>query len=602
MKKWMSLQLSLELAKASFLRFPLVILSSILVTFLTIYSIENQENIDWIINLSQTALLGLPLFLAFNLYLQRIHLSTSKEWGILVIVLSLLAIYFYTLSSPLNVYDYIRFTLWIIGFHLLVSFAPYFLKREINGFWQFNQILFLRLLTSLLYSMVLFFGITIAIVAVDQLFNAEIDYKVYLKLWVFIIGIFNTWFFLSGIPQNFEELEQDDFYPSGLKLFTQFVLLPLVSIYFLILYVYGAKILFTWNLPHGWVTYLVLAFSGAGIFSLLLVYPIQKKEGYRWIRIYVRIFYIALFPLLALLFVSIGRRIYDYGMTEARYFVLVLALWLMGFSIYFLLSKVKNIQYIPMTLSFVILLSSFGPWGAFAVSESSQVSRLESILEKNKALKEGKLITNTKAKLEINDQDWESLTSIINYLAERDRLTSLQDYLDVKLDTLLKPELSLNQKESKITAFISKTFKNKDLEGFENENKSFFSQDESAVMEVKGYDYVIDFNMYNQSQETFELGKQSYQIHNDFEKNILSLKTKASSETIVSFDFNLLIQQLLKKSENGSNKVPKSEMTLIEQSQNYTAKLEILQLQVSLKSNGKNSYQSIRGKLFVRLE
>ncbi|MDP5097647.1 MAG: hypothetical protein NWP90_08230, partial [Flavobacterium sp.] len=102
-------------------------------------------------------------------------------------------------------------------------------------------------------------------------------------------------------------------------------------------------------------------------------------------------------------------------------------------------------------------------------------SDVQPILEKNKALKEGKLIDDPKTKLEINTEDWESIKSIISYLAERDRLTSLQDYLDVKLDTLLKPEFGQYQKETKVTELISKTFKNTNLDDFEKEYKYLFS-------------------------------------------------------------------------------------------------------------------------------
>ncbi len=602
MKKWISLDVSLELAKSSFLRFPLVLLSSALATFLSIYLIDNEQDAEWAGQIIQTALLGLPLFLALSLYLERATMSKSKEWGILGAVLGLLLVYYYTLSYPPTIYEYIRFTLWNIGFHLCVSFMPYLWKREINGFWQFNQALFLRILTAVLYSMVLYIGITIALVAVDQLFGVNIEYTIYLKLWILIVGIFNTWFFLSGIPKDFDALERDEFYPSGLRVFTQFVLLPLVSIYFLILYVYGAKILFTWNLPQGWVTYLVLAFSIAGIFSLLLVHPIQHLEGYRWIRVYVRVFYLALFPLLILLFVSIGRRIYDYGVTEPRYLVVVLALWLTGFSIYFLLSKVKNIQYIPLSLAAVLLLSSFGPWGAFSVSERSQLGRLESILSQNKLLKQGKINTQSKEKMRIPEKDWNEITSIIDFLGERNQLHSLQPYLSIRLDTLLNPGLETYEKTEKMIAFFNDTFENTGWQESETNFTYVLENIQTSVLDVKAYDYVIGFQMYNEEKIDFKLDKQGYIIENNLQKNILSLKTATSSESIVSFDLNQSINNLIKAHGKGYSQVSQAEMSLIEQSQNYLAKLEIQELDIVQKGGGKRQCNRVVGKLFIKLE
>ena len=47
-----------------------------------------------------------------------------------------------------------------------------------------------------------------------------------MRLWIVIAGVFETWFFLAGVPKNLEELDESDDYPKGLKIFTQYVLLP----------------------------------------------------------------------------------------------------------------------------------------------------------------------------------------------------------------------------------------------------------------------------------------------------------------------------------------------------------------------------------------
>jgi predicted Na+-dependent transporter len=70
---------------------------------------------------------------------------------------------------------------------------------------------------------------------------------------LFIGVIFNTWFFLAGIPLDLEEIDKEVKYEKVIKLFAQFVLIPVTSIYLLILYAYEIKILFDWELPNGWV-------------------------------------------------------------------------------------------------------------------------------------------------------------------------------------------------------------------------------------------------------------------------------------------------------------------------------------------------------------
>ncbi len=603
MKKWISIEYFINSAKASFMRFPLVLMCAMLVTFLSIYQIEvEQEPPMWLLHLIQTASLGLPLFMALNLYLQRAKFEQSKEWIFFVVVGGVLVLYYYTLSGTYNQQDIIRFFLWWVSFHLLVSFAPYFLKNELNGFWQFNQMIFLRFLTAVLYSSVLYVGISIALLAIDQLFDVRIDWKIYTQIWLFIIGIFNTWFFLSGVPSDFEALEITDAYPNGLKLFTQFVLLPLVSLYLFILYVYGGKILFTWELPKGWVTYLVLAFSSAGIFSLLLVYPIQKLSENRWIRIYVRAFYIALFPLLILLFAAIIRRIYDYGFTELRYIVLILSFWLTGVAVYFLRSKIKNIQYIPLSLSFLGFFFSFGPWGIFSVAEQSQLSRWIQLLTKHQLTAEGKILTQKPQNIALPQEDWQNLKSIVEFFAERERLALLQPSIDVQLDTLFKTNEANYQKKEKVILLLGNVINTEETAQQLKSNYIFSTNNLPKVWEVKDYDYVLEFSIYKQEHTEFELDKQPYLIESNYDKNLLTFKAANSTESIVSFDLNLLIKNLLKNYATNTYSVPIAEMTLLEQSQQYTAKIEIYEIAIFKKTIQKNNYQSIRGKLFIKLK
>jgi hypothetical protein len=82
-----------------------------------------------------------------------------------------------------------------LGFHLFVAFLPYLRRNELNGFWQFNRALFLRFLTAMLYSQVLYAGLSIALVAIDKLLKIHVPPKSYLYLWILIGFIFNTWFF-----------------------------------------------------------------------------------------------------------------------------------------------------------------------------------------------------------------------------------------------------------------------------------------------------------------------------------------------------------------------------------------------------------------------
>ena len=128
-----------------------------------------------------------------------------------------------------------------------MSFSPYIKSKSLNGFWNYNKILFLRFCSSVLFSAVLYIGITLALLSITLLFDFDIDEDIYAKIWIIIAGLFNTWFFVSGIPEDIEQLDNLQTYPKGLKIFTQYILLPLLFTYLLILYLYGGKIILLWE-------------------------------------------------------------------------------------------------------------------------------------------------------------------------------------------------------------------------------------------------------------------------------------------------------------------------------------------------------------------
>ncbi len=380
-----SLQTILEKSSLTFKRFPLSLLFSFLGAGTAIFLIHTeadpQKNNFYLFNLLTTCYLGMLVFIALPIYAERKNWNLKKNSLFQIIGIMVLGAYYYSLPNHFFELSTIRFVLFSLALHLLISFAPFLGFNEPNGFWQYNKSLFLRIALSVLYSGVLFIGLVLALVSINQLFKVHLSEKTYAYLWVLLAGVFNTWFFLSDFPSHFSKLERNTEYPKGLKIFTQFVLLPLLAVYLLILYSYTFKIVTEMQWPEGWVSYLVLFFSVAGILSLLLIYPVRNDDSNKWIPIFSRFFYFAIFPLLVLLFFAIKRRISEYGITESRYFVLLLALWLLFISSYFLISKIKNIKLIPISLFCLALLSSFGPWGAFSVSLRSQQNHLRQLLD-----------------------------------------------------------------------------------------------------------------------------------------------------------------------------------------------------------------------------
>ncbi len=433
-----SIQSLIIKAKASFLRFSLALLFAIAGAAIAIFLIHRGNNPTeehfFLVKSLMCCYLGMLLFIAVSVIHERFRFTQTKIIVLYSLGVLLLALFYFSLPDFFTLQASIRFVLYAIVLHLFIAFAPFIGKNEVNGFWQYNKSLFLGIQLSALYSIVLFIGLSAAIVAINKLFQVNFDEKIYAYLWVLIVAVFNTWFFLSAFPSNIDALETQHDYPRGLKLFTQYVLIPLITVYLLILYAYMSKIILQQQWPEGWVSYLVLFFSVAGILSLLLVHPVHNDEQNKWIPLFSRFFYYALFPLLVLLFFAIKTRISEYGITENRYLVLLLALWLLVVALAFLFSKRFSIMFIPVSLCIVLFSCTFGPWSVFTISLKSQQSHLTNLLESQGLLKNNKIAATSK---EIDFTTQKEISSVVDYLVEYHGYSSLQQFYICSLDSLM---------------------------------------------------------------------------------------------------------------------------------------------------------------------
>lgn len=409
-------------------RFPLTLVAAVATTVMLWLAIDEVEWLE--MGHVFAVVLGIPLSIAIALFAER-RGSRSLYLILSAVMIALLVVYMIVaVAAPEDARDEIyRFGLFMLAAHFGVSFAGFLGGGSLLGFWEFNKTLFLRALQALLFSGVLFGGLAVAMLAIDQLLlrGETIKPEAYLKLFVTIGSIFTTLFTLAGTPHIAEAEERAERpYPKGLQLFAQNLLLPLVVLYLAILYVYAGKILITWEWPQGWIGWLVLSFSVVGILALLLLYPLARQGSQAWIARFTRWFYVVVLPLIGLLFAAIMRRLTEYGITENRYFVVLLACWLAGIALYFLLSRKKDIRIIPISLCAAAILSSLGPWSAFAVSTRSQLGRFERMMERNDMVADGE-VDRDKGMTAL-ERDREEMRSIIYYFNERGELDELEQW------------------------------------------------------------------------------------------------------------------------------------------------------------------------------
>ncbi|MGB6084946.1 DUF4153 domain-containing protein [Moheibacter sp.] len=380
-------------AKEAIFRYPLVLLMSAIMSLAAIMLIEDiLDDSFFLIKIIIVSSIGISLMFALKIFSQRWKMNFFIE---ILGILYLIGFYFILPKDDddfTEFYAYLLIPVYILS-HLLVSFVAFMRRKylEIN-FWQYNKNLFVNFFLTLVFTGVLTGGVLLAVLAVDKLFNVGIRDNLYAEIAVSLLIFGSSFIFLLFNETGLDFLEKEGNYPVVLKFFTQYVLIPLLSIYVVILYFYSGKILINWELPRGWVSYLVLAYSIVGILALLLVHPLKENTDKFWIRIFSKLFYFTLIPLILLLFIAIFTRVLEYGYTEPRYYVLLLALWLSTVVAYFIFRKSPTIKFIPISLfCFGIFALIFPYFNAFSVAKRSQKNELEKILNENNLLVNGKI-------------------------------------------------------------------------------------------------------------------------------------------------------------------------------------------------------------------
>jgi hypothetical protein len=488
-----SVALLVKGAWATFCRFPLAICFAILAAWAGVQDQRHDfyeiQGFDYL-RLLEASVLGVLLsVIAVQLKEAK---GKNKAFAVYaqLLALGLIILYYYFGYRSHQVATQIRFFVLYLGLHLLISVLPYMGIKQHNGFWYFNEHLFLNFLKSLLYSCLLSLGLTLALSALRYLLKVDINSNWYLNVWIIILVVFNTWFFLAQFPKDYAGLDKETGYPQGLKILTQYILLPMETIYLLILYVYMGKIMVGAQWPVGWVSYLILVYAVLGIFSLLLIHPIRDQEGNKWMREFSRFFYIALIPLLMMLYLAIFKRLNAYGVTELRYYVLLLGIWLGSISLYFVGSKIKSIKVIPVSLCILALLSTWGPWGAFQWSLKSQQSRLTAVFEKNHYLVNGKLSGNYGKP---SSSDRTQMADITDYLIHTHGTQAVQRYLSISIDSVLSKNYTTYFKPS---YYLFDTLKIPKARSEDSDSSFYWPLGGYAdysydVKKVSGYDYFI---------------------------------------------------------------------------------------------------------------
>ena len=535
-------------------RFPLVALSAYLMTTILVAltavkygSMDHYPHYPLANKIAFVASLGIPLFLVLRLI--------SKNWILSLLGLISLGFYYEILPDQFERNSMImeRHFLLIVALGLLTLVAP-FLFRSINNrdFWEWVEQALFALLSALLFGSILYLGISGGIYAFGKLFDITIHARLYGQIALVVFGVFGVLYFLSQLPP-YPRLVKSQPYSKVERIFTQFILTPLALLYFVILYAYTFKILLFAQFPSGIMAWLILVFSSVAIVTLLFWTPLwhannQHYRRWAWLAILLQI------PVLAL---SIYLRIEQYGITEHRYYIVLMGGWLLVISLLFLLLRRASYKWIFLLLSLLIIASQVGTYSAYAIAKQSQTKQLQKLLNERNTTQE----SNRSLSYQISSK--------LHYLYEQHGIESLQSTIPAIIEAYQKSEENLSQTHSEYHYFPRYAAQQLGIEYINAWNWQYAQDskdhtllirsdqhlDLSRGIDVEGYEWIQSF--YYQEGYRMREAPQGFTLHIDKERIRITQKSKPR----ITLDLHDFITQLYQSTESQESLRPIKAMT-----------------------------------------
>jgi hypothetical protein len=407
---------------ATVLRFPVAVLAAVaLCIYVNIYGIGNSSSEYW-----QVVMAGIAAFIAGGAG----HLMAEgrgSRMPTLALLLGVTAgglIYFnrFFNSSELFLFG---------GLLPILMISPFLAGGVKQGtVWLFNLRLGLAIILALIVGLVFGGGLSAVIAGLDFLLGVKLGNNIYERAWLLAITLVGPVYGLSLVPRNLTDevdlsAHQGSLMERGVSVLVNYVMVPLVLVYALILHAYAIKILTIGDLPKGQIGTIVSLFALGGTATWLVGWP-WRETGTKLLRWFMRGWFWLLPVPAVLLSLAIWRRITDYGVTPDRYGIALVAVWTALVFVYLVLRRNQaDMRVILGAAATLLLVGSFGPQGASGTTGVSQFARLKNILEAKGVLKDGKVVD---AVPKMNETDSRTVDTIVYSLAGVSQLNRLGDW------------------------------------------------------------------------------------------------------------------------------------------------------------------------------
>lgn len=324
--------------------------------------------------------IGTLLSLTLHLWSEE---ANSRIKGMLVhiamhVLLIADAVYLYSLSPEQSLTEIgIAHGAAILALWLSVFFLSFIKEKNDIPSWNFASYTVGAFVTANVVGLIMSGGISLLIFSLHKLFAVDVSWNCYLYILIICSVLLPMLLFLGMLPKDEQKHNREPQPSEFLNGTIHFLFLPLMAGYLLVLYIYAARILISWELPMGWVSWLVVALMTGCIAIEFGLYPVriqEKKHVNEWIA---RWLPALVLPMLVLMTVGIIRRFNDYGVTINRLYLITLNIWCYMVCIGLVVTKARRISWIPISFSILFLLTSALPVNYASITRNIMRSSIE---------------------------------------------------------------------------------------------------------------------------------------------------------------------------------------------------------------------------------
>lgn len=227
---------------------------------------------------------------------------------------------------------------WIVGSIIIAWIIPSVVTaRDHQDSQELTWSQFTHRWTSLaqwvIGGLILWWGIAASLASIEFLFSVDLGSDIYQHIGVISVLCIGWWIWLINLQQQTLSptdsslvKEQQMSYPRWMRIFWQYIFLPLCVIYGLILISYGIKIIATGVWPEWQLVYMVAGYVGFWLLTWFFLLPLERDNS--WLSNSYRALFISFVVTSGLMIGAIFLRLQQYGWTIDRVFVVALIAWI----------------------------------------------------------------------------------------------------------------------------------------------------------------------------------------------------------------------------------------------------------------------------------